>query len=591
MKKIQVLLFVAGTTFPFFVNAQDKRPPAGAVVPFITYEAEAGANKTNGNVVHMTTTETNIITPEMEASGRAFVDLAKQGNYLEITSRENANTIVIRFCTPDAPLGGGANTILHLYVNNVKQQTLVLNNRHAWLYGSKNVRPQTTNLIKDTGNSDEKWQYGRQDVNGQSNDPRAGAPHVYWDEAHFFLTKALKKGDRLKLQRDAVEGHPFCRIDLVELEQAGKALPPPPAGTFISVTDFGATGSDSSDDTEAITACIAEATKTGKTVWIPAGTFYQNRRFILDGVKVQGAGMWYAKLMATVEGDNWSGNAGFILKGKGPAVSDLYCESIAHTRRSTGGKFFTGNPDNWAVKNVWMQYGNCGFWMSGATNGEISNNRIRSTYADAINVNNGAQNIMVVNNHIRGNGDDGIAILSEIKRPQLTANITVRRNTVTAIWWGHNIDLAGGYGHLIDSNYMADNAVSGCFTINLPAAFPMHPTRLSTIKDNLIERGGGDRIGMQKRGAAWIYAGSTTIDSVSFVHNTIRHSIFRAIHLTGSFEQNMIFRDNIIDNVSLDAVFIDPVVKGHGLFVNNTIKGLKPGFADVKNTSKTFIVD
>jgi hypothetical protein len=574
------------------LEAQDKQSlSAGAIVPFVEYEAESASNKTNGKIIHMTTTDTPIITPEMEASGRAYVDLVKQGNYLELKPVKDANTIVIRFSTPDAPSGGGANATLGLYVNNVKRQTLVLNSKHAWLYGSKDVKPAASTVKKENGPADEKWQYGRQDINGQSNDPAAGAPHVYWDEARFFISQPVKKGDKLKLQRDVTDTASFYRIDLVDLEQVAKPLDPPATGTYLSITDFGATGNDTTDDTEAIAACIAEAKKQNKIIWMPAGTFYQSKRFLLDGVKLKGAGMWYTNLIATVEGTNWAGNAGFQLKGNGAGVADLYAESDAHTRRSTGGKFFSGNPENWEVKNVWLQYGLCGFWMSGATNGVVSNCRVKSTYADAININDGSRNVLVINNHIRGVGDDGIAVLSQIKRPELTTGITVRRNTVTANWWGHNIDLAGGRDHLIDSNYMADNAVSGCFTINLPAAYPMYPTTQSTISYNLIERGGGDRHGLQKRGAVWLYAGSTSIDSVMFAHNTILHSIFRGIHLTGSQEQNMVFEDNVIDAVTLDAVFIDPSVKGHGKFINNTVKGLKPGYARVKNSSQAFTVE
>ena len=165
---------------------KERTPTPGAAVSYSTYEAEAASNKITGEVIRFNNTETPIIIPEMEASGRAYVELVKQGQFLELASQENANTIVVRFCTPDAPAGGGTNSTLSLYVNNIKQQTLVLNSRHAWLYGSKDVKPSTEKLQKENAIADETWQYGRLDINGRSNDPRANAPHVYWDEAHFF---------------------------------------------------------------------------------------------------------------------------------------------------------------------------------------------------------------------------------------------------------------------------------------------------------------------------------------------------------------------------------------------------------------------
>ena len=80
------------------------------------------------------------------------------------------------------------------------------------------------------------------------------------------------------------------------------------------------------------------------------------------------------------------------------------------------------------------------------------------------------------NNHVRGSGDDSLAILSETERnrPLSVGNI-LRHNTAIATWWGHNCDLAGGSGHVIEGNLLADNPKFGCFTISLPSAYPMHP--------------------------------------------------------------------------------------------------------------------
>src|SRR6185369_7458330 len=137
--------------------------------------------------------------------------------------------------------------------------------------------------------------------------------------------------------------------------------------------------------------------------------------------------------------------------------------------------------------------------------------RIRFTYADAINLNSGASNNVVENNHIRGSGDDGLALLSEMENNNpMSTNNTVRFNTVSAIWWGHNCDLAGGTGHVIEDNVLVDNAKFGCFTINLPSAYPMFPLSGSIVRRNSIIRGGGNANG-QKRGAVWIYPGSTSI--------------------------------------------------------------------------------
>ena len=59
---------------------------------------------------------------------------------------------------------------------------------------------------------------------------------------------------------------------------------------------------------------------------------------------------------------------------------------------------------------------------------------MRGTYADGINIGRGSTGNLIENNHVRGCGDDGIAILSETENgyPPSTGN-TARHNTVAAV--------------------------------------------------------------------------------------------------------------------------------------------------------------
>lgn len=533
----------------------------GAVVPFTTYEAEAPANSTTGTMVSMTTLPTSTTsTPELEASGRAFVELDATGERLDFPNVRAANALVIRHCIPDAPMGGGITATLSLYVNGVFRQTIPLSSRHNWLYGTAGQ-------------------------NGQSNDPTAGTAHVFWAETQAFITGGVQAGDTLSLQKDAGDTAAFYRLDCLDLETAPDPLAPPAAGTYLSVIDYGATGDDSTDDTAAIASCITAAKAAGKSVWIPAGTYYQNANFLLNGVTVNGAGMWHTQLVGTVEGTSFAGNIGFVLTGSGAAVSDLAIDSDAHTRRSTGGKPFTrsGTCTNWRVENVWITHTTVGFWMSAATNGVIRGCRVRNTYADAINLNVGASNNLVEHCHVRGSGDDGLAILSENTTATVSTGNTLRFNSVIATWWGHNCDLAGGSGHVIEDNYFADNALLGCFTINLPSAFPMHPLTGGMVRRNTIVRGGGNGFG-QKRGAVWIFPGSTTISGVTLRDNEILDPIFRGIHVVGTQSQSITFERNVIDRAGEDAIRIQAEANGAGVFTDNVVRNLKAGFSQFSNS-------
>jgi hypothetical protein len=153
---------------------------------------------------------------------------------------------------------------------------------------------------------------------------------------------------------------------------------------------------------------------------------------------------------------------------------------------------------------------------------------------------------------------------------------------VVACWWGHNLDVAGGGGHLVENNVAADNALHGVLTVNLPGSYPMYPLTSATIRNNTLLRGGGNYAN-QRRGAIWVYADSSEARNVLFENNDILQPAFRAIHLTGDQTQQMTFRGNRIDGPGQDAVVIAGSARGSGRFENNTLTGLKSGYRAVVN--------
>lgn len=538
----------------------------GAAVPFTTYEAESADAKTNGAVVRMTKRPTSTdCSPELEASGRGYVELKATGDYVEFPKVRAASGLVIRNSIPDAPEGGGITATLGLYVNGVRRQSLTLSSKHNWLYGA---------------GEDGKVKIGE---NGQSNTPTP-FPHVFWDEARAVIAGGVRAGDTVRLQKDDADTAAFYRIDLVELETVPPPLPQPPGS--LSVADFGAKGQDAAADTAAIQKCIDDAKAQGKTVWMPPGKYLQCVALRLDGVRLQGAGMWYTSILYTPAEPNGTlpNYVGFRLMGDGAAVSDLYIDSPATVNRAhNGGRPFsnasrTVTPTHWSVKNVWITHTNVGFWIAG-TDGLISGCRVRGTYADAININNGADRVLVENCHVRGCGDDGLAILSEAPRskskpnvPPPTQNVTFRHNTVAASWWGMDCDLAGGNGHVIEDNLFADSGKVG-FAINLPSAYPMRPVTGAVIRRNTIVRGGSN-FANQRRGAIWIFPGYTTIAGVVIEDNEIVEPVFRGIHCAGTQSQAVVFRRNRIDRPGEDAIVINREAVGSGVFEGNTVKNL-----------------
>ena len=94
----------------------------GATTPFIDYEAEAGTLGGGSSIIAFTNSPTTqYSSPELEASGRAYVKLAGTGQYVEWTNNtgQTITALNLRSSIPDAPTGGGITSTLDLYVNEI----------------------------------------------------------------------------------------------------------------------------------------------------------------------------------------------------------------------------------------------------------------------------------------------------------------------------------------------------------------------------------------------------------------------------------------------------------------------------------------
>ena len=85
-----------------------------------------------------------------------------------------------------------------------------------------------------------------------------------------------------------------CGVGLF-MNQSGSVhaeMPVGDDGPYLNVRDFGATGDGKSDDTDAINAGIGAAYKSGKTLYLPAGTYMISKpiRFTGHGLRIIGDG-------------------------------------------------------------------------------------------------------------------------------------------------------------------------------------------------------------------------------------------------------------------------------------------------------------
>jgi|GEM_PF-713682 len=379
----------AGTTAP---PPPPPPPPAsrGASVPWVEYQAEDG--QTNARILGPSRAKWDANHIEAEAIGRKAVRLDKTGDFVSIKTTAAANSIVVRYSIPDAPGGGGIDATLGLYVNGQRVRSLPLTSRYSWSYKGGLIGSPTV-------------------------DTPAEQPHTFFDETRLLLDP-IPAGATVMLKRDAQDTAAFYVIDLIDLEQVAPPLAMP-AG-FTSVTQFGiqpGDGKDHGDD-------VLRAMRSTSKLWFPPGDYklltISGGNVGLDnpGIEVRGAGMWYTNLRGP--------KAMFFCYGATVSCKfgdfSIFGEAKARDEETTGvQKAFAGPMgSNSLIENIWIEHEVGAIWVGNdppyqtapTQNLVIRNNRIRDTYADGINLDNGTSNSLVQNNHLRNTGDDALVVWS-----------------------------------------------------------------------------------------------------------------------------------------------------------------------------------
>ncbi|MEU4242533.1 CARDB domain-containing protein [Actinoplanes sp. NPDC026619] len=545
----------------------------GAAVPYVSYEAEAA--RYSGTLIEAdalrTFGHTNFGT---ESSGRKSVRLTSTGQFVEVTSVNAANSIVVRNSVPDAPGGGGQDATISLYANDQFVQKLTLSSRNSWLYGTSD------------------------DTESLSNTPSADARRLF-DESHALLTTSYPAGTRFKLQRDAGDSAAFYYIDLIDLEQVAPALAQP-AGC-VSITTYGAVPNDGIDDTAAIQRAVTDD-ENGviPCVWIPEGQWRQEQKILspdpnrgqynqkgIRNVVIRGAGMWRSQLYTNTEPQNvvgninhpHEGNVGFDIDDN-TQVSDLAIFGMTTNRANRGHGINGRLGKNTKISNVWIEHVNVGAWVGRDYSDtpaywnpgdglEFSGMRIRDTYADGINFSNGTRNSRVFNSSFRTTGDDSLAVWANPRVKDTSVDIASNNhfvnNTVQLPWRANAIAIYGGFSNSIENNLVYD-------TMNYPGIMlatdhdPLPFTGTTLIANNGLYRAGGVFWNEdQEFGAITLFPSSKDIVGVTIRDTDISDSTYDGIQFkTGG--GNM-------PNVAVTNVKIDKSNNGAGILAMSGARG------------------
>ncbi|SDK92050.1 Carbohydrate binding module (family 35) [Glycomyces sambucus] len=509
----------------------------GADLPYTEYEAEDAA--TNGSALGPDRTYRTV---PSEASGREAVRLDRIGEYVEFTLTEPADAIVVRYSIPDSADGTGLTAPLAVYANGHKRADLQLTSAYSWVYGAYPF----------------------------SNNPADGLAHRFFDEARVE-TGGLAAGTVLRLQKDTgATAH--IDVDLLDAEQ----VPDPvaaPAG-YVDITDHGAVAGDGGDDTAALRAAVSAAGANGG-VWIPEGRFLISARVQISGTDVRGAGPWHSVL------EGAGGRGGIEPTGGQVVLADFMFDGDVRYRdpddrittdTAIEGVFGPGS----RVSNVWIEHAKVGLWIHNGTDGlTVSGVRVRNTFADGVHLNGGTKNTVVEQSHIRGTGDDALAMWSN---GTAVSDSSFRDNTVQTPNLANGIAIYGGNGNSATGNRIADTVTASAGIAVSTRFSPVPFSGETLIEGNTLVRAGGLEPNWNSRfGALWIYADTSDITAPITVRDlVVEDSTYAGILMSWQRTiQNTTFEDVVIDGAGTYGIEIQAT--GSASFAYTTVTGAASG--------------
>ncbi|MGG4107079.1 discoidin domain-containing protein [Paenibacillus lautus] len=516
----------------------------GASMPYTRYDTD-DALRGGGALLKSAPTFDQALTAS-EASGQRYVALPSNGSNLEWTVRpgEGGAGVTMRYTMPDSPDGMGLTGSLDVYVNGTKKKTVPLTSYYNWQYFSSDHPADA---------------------------PGGGRPLFRFDEVHWKMDTPLQPGDHIRIQKSNADNLEYG-VDFIEIEPVPAAIARP--ANSVSVTDFGATPNDGQDDLSAFEAAVQAAASTGKTLYIPEGTFHLGNMWkigsvgnMIDDIKIMGAGIWHTNIKFTNPN---AASGGISLRITGQLdFSHIYLNSNLRSRYNQNA-IYKGFMDNFGtnskIHNVWVEHFECGFWVGDYAHTPaiiaegliIENSRIRNNLADGVNFAQGTSHSTVRNSSIRNNGDDGLAVwTSNVNGAPAGVNNTFSYNTIENNWRAAAIAFFGGSGHKATHNLIVDTV--GGSGIRMNTVFPgyhfQNNTGILFSDTTIIGSGTSKDLYDGERGAIDLEASNDAIRNVTFTNIDILNTQRSAVQLGyGGGFQNIVFNNIHIDGTGLDGI-------------------------------------
>jgi len=434
-----------------------------------------------------------------EASGRKAVQITGEG-YVQFKLTDKSNAVSIRFSIPDTTDGKGQIAKLHVTSGSGLDKTVEVSSIFSWAYGNY---PFTKN-------------------------PADGKAHHFYDEIRFHFGKELPAGSTVKVQ--GVTPGVTYTIDLASFYNAPDPYKKP--SDAISVLDYNADNTGSKDSTKEIQKAIDDASAKGKTLWLDAGRYLVNARFVLNEVNVRGAGPWHTEVFTNV-----TYGIGFYAKRAeegGSRDIGLYDFAITgHTNVRNDGQLDSGTggaPSKSIFQNLWIEHTKCGMWLDGPFDGlHVVDTTMRNLYADGLNFHRGVTNSVVEQCNLRNLGDDGLAMWSDT---QPDKNNSFQFNCIQLPVLANGLVVYGGEGNKMTDNIVYDTICDGA-GIQVANRFQsVHLSGETLVSRNTVVRTGSfSRFDQSHSGGIWIWALEGNVMNVRIEYTDIIDSLYSGISI------------------------------------------------------------
>lgn len=289
--------------------------------------------------------------------------------------------------------------------------------------------------------------------------------------------------------------------------------PTSPVGTqppnSVSVKDFGAVGDGKADDQAALQKAFDEAKATGKSVWLPPGTYNHSGVLTIDGTTVTGAGN------GTVLHATNPDQGAIKLTGNNSAISDIETTVMAPNRSSmpNAAAILVQNASNASVSRVRVQGASSnGIRLDNATGSKIENNLVLGTNADGIALMNGSGNNLVKGNVVYQAGDDSYSDDSYASDAKQDENNVFDGNLALDNAYGRGIALAGSKNATIRNNIVSGSRWIGIWGDSDPNSGTMQSSGHIIENNTVINNPNGAPV--QSNGPGGKVSGTQTTGSV-----------------------------------------------------------------------------